>query len=130
MSFKANPLSGLGRLSWGVHFLAYPSLAILYLYGVKPWMASRAAAQEESEWASMPKLKPVDPDIFNPFTPIPYHNNKELTYLFSNVHMHNHVNHNHINPDTYVWKGYHNSFDHDNKNAYMYNWTSVHGPRD
>jgi hypothetical protein len=78
----------------------------------------------------MPKLKPVDPDIFNPFTPIPYHNNKELTYLFANVRMHNHVNQNHINPETYVWKGYHNSFDHDNKNAYLYNWTSIHGPRD
>lgn len=130
MSFKANPLSALGRISWGVHFLAYPSIGLAYLYGVKPYLARRAAAQEASEWAGMPKIKPVDPDIFNPFTPIPYHNNKELTYLFSHIRLHNYVNENHINPETYVWKSYHNSFDHNNQNAYAYNWSSMHGPRD
>jgi hypothetical protein len=113
MSFKANPLSLLGRVGWGVHFLVYPSIGLAYLYGVKPILAQRAAAQDERDWAGMPKIKPVDPDIFNPFTPIPYHNNKELTYAFANVKMHNHINKNHINPETYVWKDFHNSFDHE-----------------
>ena len=63
------------------------------------------------------KVEAVDPDIFKHFTPIPYHNNKELTYLFASVRMRNHVNRNSINPETYAWKGYHNSYDHDNKNT-------------
>ena len=78
----------------------------------------------------MPKLKKVDPDIFNPFSPVPYHNNPELKYVFAHINMHKHINENHINPETYVWKDYHKSYDHDHKNAYMYNWSSMHGPRD
>ncbi len=78
----------------------------------------------------MPKIKPVDPDLFNPFTPVPYHNNAELKYVFADVKMHNYINKNHINPKTYVWKDYHNSYDHNHTNGYLYNWTSIHGPRD
>ena len=78
----------------------------------------------------MPKAKKVDPDLFNPFSAVPYHNNQELKYLFSHINMHNYVNVNHINAKEYVWKGFHKSFDHNNTNEYMYNWTSVHSPRD
>jgi hypothetical protein len=62
----------------------------------------------------MAKAKKVDPDLFNPFSPIPYHNNSELKYVFSHVNMHNYVNKNHLNVKDYVWKDYHRSFDHNN----------------
>lgn len=130
MSFKPNPLSAFGRMSYGAHLLAYPVLLGVYLYGVKPYMARSAQKQEETEWANMPKTKKVDPDLFNPFTPIPYHNNPELKYAFAHINMHNYVNENQLNTKTYAWKNYHNSYDHDNKNTYLYNWTSVHAPRD
>lgn len=130
MSYKPNPLSALGRMSYGVHLLAYPALLGIYLFGVKPYMARSAKEAEEKEWESMPKAKRVDPDLFNPFSPIPYHNSKEVKYTFANIRMHGHLNENHINPQTYAWKNYHNSYDHDNKAAYLYNWTAVHSPKD
>lgn len=130
MSFKSNALSAFGRMSYGAHLLVYPALLGAYLFGVKPYMASRAKAQEDSEWASMPKLRKMDPDLFNPFTPIPYHNNPELKYGFAHIHMHNHINENQLNTQTYVWKAYHNSYDHNNQGAYLFNWTSLHSPRD
>ena len=130
MSYKANPLSFLGRMSWSLHLILYPSVATLYLFGIKPYMARKDAKAQQDEWDSIPKAKVVDPDIFSPFSPIPYHNNPELKYVFANVRMHNYINENHINPETYVWKDFHNSYDHDHKNAYSYNWSSMHGPRD
>lgn len=78
----------------------------------------------------MPKAKKVDPDLFNPFTPIPYHNNPELKYAFAHINLFGYINENQINTQTYAHKNYHNSYDHDNKNAYLYNWTSLHGAID
>jgi hypothetical protein len=78
----------------------------------------------------MCKAKKVDPDVFSPFSPIPYHNNPELKYQFAHVHMHNFVNENQISTKDYAWRDFHNSYDHDHKNAYTYNWTSVHGAID
>jgi hypothetical protein len=117
-------------MSWAAHLLVYPALLGAYLFGVKPYMANSAKKQEESEWTSMPKTHKIDPDLFSPFSPIPYHNNPELKYGFAHIHMHNHLNENQINTNTYVWKGFHNSFDHNNQAAYTYNWTSLHSPRD
>lgn len=114
MSFKANPLSFFGRLSYTGHLLFYPGVALVYLFGVKPYLAKRAADSEKQQWESMPKLRKIDPDLFNPFTPIPYHNNAELTYVFAHIRMHKYINENHINPQDYVWKNYHNSYDHNN----------------
>ena len=45
----------------------------------------------------MPKLIKVDPDLFNPFTPLPYHNNPELKYAFAHIKMHGYLNENQIN---------------------------------
>ena len=78
----------------------------------------------------MPKARKVDPDVFNPFSPIPYHNNAELKYAFAHVNLFNYSNRNHLNPKEYVWKDYHNSFDHNNTNQYLYDWTSMHAKRD
>ena len=124
-----NLLSNLGRISWSTHLLVYPSIALLYLWGLKPFMASRSAAAEKKEWDMMPKAKPVDPDLFNPFTPIPYHNNPENTYNYAHIKMFGYLNENHINVNDYSYKLYHNSFDHNSKNEYLYNWISLHGPR-
>lgn len=78
----------------------------------------------------MSKARKVDPDLFNPFSPIPYHNSPDVRYTFAKVNMHNYLNENHLNPENYIWKDFHNSYDHDHKNAYMYNWTSLHAPKD
>ena len=75
--------------------------------------------------AAMAKAKVVDPDYFNPFTPIPFHNNPELKYVFADINMRKYVNENHINVKDYQWKNYHDSYDHGNKKTYLYNWTSV-----
>ncbi len=42
----------------------------------------------------MPKVKPVDPDNFNPFTPIPFHNNPELRYRYAGVRLHGYLDKN------------------------------------
>ena len=130
MSYRANPLSTLGRMSYGVHLLFYPGALLTYLFVVKPIMTKRNEASEQAQWDGMPKLKKVDPDIFNPFTPIPYHNNPELKYAFNHIKLFNYANKNHINVRDYPWKDYHNSYDHNNTNEYLYNWVSMHGPRD
>ena len=130
MSYKSNVLSALGRMSYSTHLLVYPGILGVYLYVVKPYMKKRADDQEKSEWESMPKNRKVDPDLFNPFTPIPYHNNPELKYGFAHINMHNYLNDNQINTKDYVWKAFHNSYDHNNEAAYTYNWTSLHSPRD
>jgi len=130
MTYRPNPLSCFGRLSYGAHMLVYPAILAAYLFGVKPYMANSAKAAEEKEWAGMPKAKKVDPDLFSPFSPIPYHNNPELKYGFAHIHMHGQLNANQINPKNYVWKGFHNSYDHNNELAYTYNWTSLHSPVD
>lgn len=94
MSIKANPLSALGRMSYGVHLLAYPTILGIFVFGVKPWWDNKNKKAEEDEWASMPKAKKVDPDLFNPFSPIPYHNSPDVKYTFANIRMHNHLNNN------------------------------------
>ena len=130
MSFRPNALSTFGRMSWGAHLLLYPTLLGVYLFGVKPYMKESERKQDAEEWANMPKARKVDPDLFNPFSPIPYHNNVELKYGFSHIRMHGYLNENQINTRSYVWKNYHDSYDHDNKTEYLYNWTSLHSPRD
>lgn len=130
MIYKANMLSNLGRMNYATHMMVYPSLVLAYVFGVKPYMDKKAKDDEQKEWDMMPATKKIDPDLFNPFSPVPYHNNPELKYVFANINMHGHLNKNHINPESYVWKNYHNSYDHNNQNTYTYNWVSMHGVRD
>lgn len=128
--YKPNALSGLGRLSYGAHLLVYPLLGTAYVFLISPYLKKRSEAAEKAEWDMMAKAKKMDPDYFNPFSAIPYHNNPELKYAFAHVNMHGYLNRNHINSKDYLWKSYHNSFDHNEKGSYLYNWTSVHAPRD
>ena len=130
MSYRANPLSALGRMGYGIHLLFYPGAVLTYLFAIKPIMAKRNEASEQAQWDAMPKPRKVDPDLFNPFSPIPYHNNPELKYAFAHVHLFNYTNRNHLNSKEYVWKDYHNSYDHNNTNDYLYNWVSMHSKRD
>ena len=46
MSYRANPMSFLGRMSYGAHLLFYPGLLVVYIAFVKPYMAQR---KEDSE---------------------------------------------------------------------------------
>lgn len=48
MSYRANPLSTLGRMSYGVHLLFYPGALLTYIFAVKPFLAKRAEASEQA----------------------------------------------------------------------------------
>ena len=122
---RSNALSALGKMGWGTHFLIYPTSIALYFGAYKPYQARQEAASKQAEYDGMAKAKVVDPDYFNPFSPIPFHNNPELKYVFANVNMRKYVNENHLNTKDYQWKNYHDSYDHGNKKVYTYNWSSV-----
>jgi hypothetical protein len=128
MKHPANLLSNLGRVPYSIHLLAYPTFFSIYFLGIKPWLAKRAEQAKKDDWERIPKAQKVDPDIFSPFTPIPYHNNPELKYGMSNLNMFGYVNENHINVKDYAYKQYHNVYDENNENEYLYNWVSIHKP--
>ena len=67
----------------------------------------------------------MDPDLFNPFSAIPFHNNPEMKYIYADVKMHNYITKDHQNVGDYYYKGYHDSYDHSNARQHLYNWTSV-----
>ena len=122
---RSNTLSSLGRMGYGAHLAFYPTVAAFYVLAVKPYNAKKAEVLKKETWDNMVAAKPVDPDLFNPFTPIPYHNNPDVRAVYANHKMKDYVNQNHINVDEYWWKGYHDSYDHNNKKGFKYNWTSV-----
>lgn len=119
---RTNTLSAFGRMSYGAHMLAYPAFFCFVAYGVMPWKAEQDKKAVQEEFDNMSKARAVDPDLFNPFTPIPYHNNPELQYVYAGIRMKNYINENHLNVNDYVWKNYHNSYDHNNARTFMYNW--------
>ena len=123
---QANALSAFGRTGYYTHMLVYPLLAGTYYFGYLPYTAREADKQQQKDWDEMPvKAAKVDPDLFNPFTPIPYHNNLELNYAFAHVNMRNYIDKEHLNVDDYIWKGFHDSYDHGNDKKHLYNWTSI-----
>ena len=122
---RANAMSALGRMGWGTHALIYPTLAGLYIGAWKPHTKRKEEAALAEEFANISAAKPVDPDHFNPFSPIPFANNPELKYVFANVNMRHFTNENHLNEKDYMWRNYFNSYDHGNKKTYIWNWSSV-----
>ena len=82
-------------------------------------------AHEKKEWDALIAQKEVDPDLFNPFTPVPYHNNPDYKYVFAGLNMHNFISKKHFNEKEYMWKSYHNSYDHNNDHTYKWNWTLI-----
>ena len=123
---RSNALSVFGRMSHTAHMMFYPAAIGFYFYVVKPYNAKEAEKAKKDEWDSMVERRAVDPDLFNPFTPLPFHNSIQSHYGLAKLNMRGHVNtSNHINEETYVWKNFHNSYDHGNKKTHLYNWTSV-----
>ena len=122
---RSNAMSALGRMGWGTHMLAYPTLLGAYIFGYKPYKAAEEEAEKARVMEDMAKAKTVDPDLFNPFTAIPFHNNPELKYVFADVNLRSYTNEHHINAKDYIWKGYNDSYDHGDKKVHQYNWSSV-----
>jgi len=56
---------------------------------------------------------------------VPFHNNPELKYVFSEVNLRKYVNEHQINEKDYIWQSYHDSYDHGNKKRHLYNWSSI-----
>uniref|UniRef100_A0A7S3NGL0 Uncharacterized protein n=1 Tax=Euplotes harpa TaxID=151035 RepID=A0A7S3NGL0_9SPIT len=117
--------SQFGRMSYTTYMLLNPAAFMLYVFAYKPYKAYKKKQQDQKEWDEMPPAKKVDKDIFNPFTPIPYHNNRELKYGFDHINMFGFVNKNHINVKSYPWKQFHDSFAESESIEYQYNWTST-----
>lgn len=111
---KANPLSVIGRSGYLFNILLFPGVFTFYKLVYAPY--SKAKADQAKAEAAKGELKalPVDPDLCNPFTPIPYHNNYELKFGLAHINMHNYINENGINVKDYPYKQYHDAFDHNN----------------
>ena len=122
---SANALSLFGRMSYGAHLCLYPIVGGTSFFLYNTYKTSADAAQAVTDAATAPKAKACDPDLFNPFTAIPFHNNKELNYRYADVRLHGYLDQNQMNLKNYTWKSYHNSFDHDDRKQYMYNWVSM-----
>ena len=124
---NANLLSSLGRVSYTTHLMLYPVIFGSIYYGYSSYSASQEEIGAQLRDEALPKLKKVDPDMFQPFSPIPYHNNPEVHYRFAKHRMHNYVDKKtHMNTNDYVFKNFHDSFDHSNKKVHLYNWTSMY----
>ena len=65
-----NALSMFGRMNYGMSMISQFLVGGTIFYGYHAYSAYSAKAQDDSVKANLPKLKQVDPDIFNPFTPI------------------------------------------------------------
>ena len=122
---RVNTLSALGRMSYATHLALYPILggSAYFLISAQQRRSAEQAARDEQE--ALPALQAVDPDNFQPFSAIPFHNNEELRYRYANTRMYGYLDRKtHINMNDYTYKGYHNSFDHDNQYTHLYNWVS------
>ena len=75
----------------------------------------------------MPARIAADPDLFQPFSAIPWHNNKEAHYRYANTKLFGYLrSHDQQNIENYGFKGYHDSYDHGDKKVHWYNWTSAY----
>ena len=112
---KVNALSALGRMSYGAHLALYPLLGgTAYFLGLTYHRNSQEQAKKAAIEA-LPAYRAVDPDDFQPFSAIPFHNNPEVRYRYANTRMFGYVNgQNHMNVNDYTYKLYHNVYDHDN----------------
>ena len=121
-----NALSMFGRMSYAGHMLMYPVVFGGLSFAYNTYSTNAAAKQKVIDDETAPKARAVDPDLFQPFSAIPFHNNIELKYRYADVKMHNYLDPKHqMNLDNYVWKNYHNSYDHGNKKTYYYNWVNM-----
>ena len=122
---RTNALSAMGRMGWSTHFMIYPTIAGLYFGAYKPYAKRQEEASLANDYEILSKAKAVDPDHFNPFTPIPFNNNPELKYVFANIKLRNFTNEHHISNTDYMWRSYHDSYDHGNQRTHKWNWSSM-----
>ena len=123
---KTNALSALGRMSYATHLLCYPVIGSTGYFMYSAWSKSSSAKAKAIEIETMPKAKAVDPDNFNPFSAIPFHNNTELRYRYADMKMFGYLDkHTQINLKDYIHKSYHNSYDHNNNCQHLYNWVNT-----
>ena len=122
---RTNALSALGRLGYGTTFLLYPGAFAYYHLVKKPQDKADALQSQRDDLDTQVADIPVDPDLFNPFSTIPFHNNPELKYMYSGVKMRGYIDDNQMNVKDYWYKSYHDSYDHGNKKQHLYNWVSV-----
>ena len=121
-----NTLSVFGRMSYGAH-----ALSTALLVGSSYWVytssqASSKETQDAEMYDNLPKLKKVDPDLFNPFSAIPFHNNLELKYRYADMKLHGYLDpKSQLNTKDYAYKGFHDCYDHSGKKQHYYNWISV-----
>ena len=123
---RTNTLSALGRMSYATHLALYPVIGGSVYFVLSSYLSSSAEKAKIAEREAMPALQKVDPDNFNPFSAIPFHNNPELRYRYANIRMFGYLDKTtHMNLRDYPYKSYHNSFDHDNQYTHLYNWVSM-----
>ena len=84
---KVNALSGFGRMSYTAHLVLYPLIGGSAYFLGQTYLKNSAEKAKQAELAALPAYKPVDPDDFQPFSAIPFHNNPELRYRYANVRL-------------------------------------------
>ena len=113
-------------MSYGAHVAATSLLVGSTYYFATAYSASSAEKQEAADYENLPKLKKVDPDLFNPFSVIPFHNNLELKYRYADMKLHGYLDpKTQLNVKDYSYKGFHDCYDHSGKKTHYYNWISV-----
>ena len=121
-----NTLSVFGRMSYGAHAVSTALLVGSSFWFYNSYSASSGEQQEKLDWENLPKLKKVDPDLFNPFSAIPFHNNMELKYRYADMKLHGYLDpKSQLNAKDYAYKGFHDCYDHSGKKQHYYNWISV-----
>ena len=120
-----NALSFVGRLGYGATFLLYPGLITYHQLVYKPNSKKSTLQAKRDDLDTQVADIEVDPDCFNPFSTIPFHNNPELKYMYAGVRMRGYLDENQMNVKDYWYKSYHDSYDHGNKKQHLYNWVSV-----
>ena len=78
-------------MSYGAHLTLYPIVGGTTYFLWTTYKTSADAAQAKTDAETAPKAKACDPDLFNPFTAIPFHNNKELIYRYADVRLHGYL---------------------------------------
>ena len=123
---RLNALSAFGRMGYASDLALYPAVFGSVWFVWSQWSTSAAKKQAIVDEKAMPKAQPVDPDNFNPFTAIPFHNNPELRYRYADVKMYGYLDSKtQLNAKDYTYKNFHYSYDHDNEKTYTYNWVSM-----
>ena len=123
---RLNALSAFGRMGYAQHLALYPVFFGSLYFGFTTYSANSAAKQAIADEKAMPKPQAVDPDNFNPFSAIPFHNNPELRYRYADTKMHGYLDpKTQINVNDYTYKAFHYSYDHDGQKSYTYNWVNM-----